>query len=93
MQSCGSASAGRRGLRIAYAAAALDPVRHWPVVMAGLLGKVLGPIGFVGAGAKGGFPVAFGLVIVLNDLIRWVPFSLILLQTYRSFRSPKGAPA
>ena len=78
---------------VAYAAAALDPLRHWPVVVAGLLGKILGPIGFVGAVVGGVFPAAFGLVIVLNDLIWWVPFSLILLQAYRSNRAPKGATA
>lgn len=32
---------------IGYAAAATNPVRYWPVVLAELLGKVLGPIGFL----------------------------------------------
>ena len=35
---------------IGYAIAAFDPVRHWPIVLVGFLGKVLGPAGH-GAGA------------------------------------------
>jgi hypothetical protein len=35
---------------VGYAAAALAPLRHWPVVLAGLLGKILGPIAFLSAG-------------------------------------------
>ena len=31
---------------IGYAIAAADPLRHWPIVLVGLLGKVFGPIGF-----------------------------------------------
>jgi hypothetical protein len=34
---------------VEYAAAALAPLRHWPVVLAGLLGKILGPIAFLSA--------------------------------------------
>ena len=41
---------------VAYALAARDPIRHWPVVLAGLLGKILGPIGFVLAALDGRLP-------------------------------------
>ena len=34
---------------LGYMIAARDPARHWPIVLVGLLGKFLGPIGFVGA--------------------------------------------
>ena len=44
----------------------------------GLLGKILGPIGFVKALADGTFPPTFGLTILTNDLIWWVPFAMIL---------------
>ncbi len=33
---------------IGYAIAALNPDRHWPIVLVGLLGKIFGPIGFLG---------------------------------------------
>lgn len=72
---------------VAYAAAARDPVRHWPVVGAGLLGKILGPIGFIDAVfIREIFPASFGLTILTNDLIWWLPFGLILLAAWRARR-------
>lgn len=63
---------------VGYAAAALDPARHWPVVLVGFLGKILGPVGMVEALATGALPPLFALNCVFNDLIWWVPFFLIL---------------
>jgi len=63
---------------IGYFIAAKDPYRHWPIVLVGLLGKILGPIGFVKALADGTFPPAFGLTILTNDLVWWIPFAMIL---------------
>ncbi len=71
---------------VAYAFAAVDPVRHWPVVAAGLLGKVLGPLGLVSAARSGELPWRFGWVCLTNDLIWWVPFALILRAAWRNFR-------
>ncbi len=68
---------------IGYGAAALDPVRHWPIVLVGLLGKIFGPIGFVGAAMKGEFPWIAGLTIITNDLIWWVPFGAILWHAWQ----------
>lgn len=72
---------------VGYGIAARDPFRHWPIVFVGLLGKVLGPIGFFGAVTSGRFPLAMGWTIVTNDLIWWLPFGLILLGAYRENRS------
>lgn len=71
---------------VGYWIAATDPNRHWPIVLVGLLGKVLGPIGFVGALVKGVFPPAFGLTILTNDLIWWAPFTLMLLKARQAAR-------
>jgi len=68
---------------IGYGAAALDPVRHWPIVLVGLLGKIFGPIGFVGAAMKGEFPWSAGLTIITNDLIWWLPFGAILWHAWQ----------
>jgi len=65
---------------VGYWIAASDPIRHWPIVLVGLLGKVFGPMGFVAALARGEFPVAFGWTILTNDVLWWVPFGLILLR-------------
>ena len=69
---------------IGYIIAASDPIRHWPIVFVGFLGKVLGPIGFAEALWSERLPLVFGLNIVTNDLIWWIPFSLILLAAWRN---------
>ncbi|MBI4279817.1 MAG: alkyl hydroperoxide reductase [Armatimonadetes bacterium] len=67
---------------IGYAIAARDPVRYWPIVLIGLLGKVLGPVGFLVAALKGDLPWVAGWTILTNDLIWWFPFGLILYRAY-----------
>jgi small multidrug resistance pump len=78
---------------VGHAAAALDPLRHWPMVLVGLLGKIFGHIGFLSAVIGGTLPLSFGLTILTNDLIWWFPFALILLRAYQSNKTPKGAGA
>jgi hypothetical protein len=72
---------------IGYLAASSDYRRHWPIVLVGLLGKILGPIGFVGAVAQGDLPLAFGATILTNDLVWWIPFALMLRDTVRHRRT------
>ncbi len=67
---------------VGYWVAANDPRRHWPVVLVGFLGKLFGPVGFAVAVARGVFPPAFGLTILTNDLIWWLPFALILWDAF-----------
>lgn len=69
---------------IGYLCAARDYVRHWPIVLVGLLGKIFGPIGFAISLYKGTLPIKFGAVIIFNDLIWWIPFTIMLFQAYRS---------
>ncbi|MFN0132423.1 MAG: SelL-related redox protein [Phycisphaerales bacterium] len=69
---------------VGYLIASRDPVRHWPIVLVGLLGKVLGPIGFVQGAIAGSLPWSLGLSIVTNDLLWWVPFAMILWHAVRS---------
>ncbi len=72
---------------VGYAIASANPARHWPIVLVGLLGKVLGPLGFLGAAIRGELPWSFGWTIITNDLIWWAPFSLILLHAVRTHRT------
>jgi hypothetical protein len=44
------------------------------LVAVGLLGKVVGPIGFVWAAATGRLALQFGFTILTNDLIWWPAF-------------------
>ncbi len=62
----------------AYLLAATDYRRHWPIVLVGLVGKIAGPIGFLWSAARGEIPWAFGVMIVTNDLIWWIPFGMLL---------------
>lgn len=63
---------------IGYWIAARDPVRHWPIVLVGLLGKIMGPLGFLQSVINERLPLSLGLTIMTNDLLWWIPFGLIL---------------
>jgi small multidrug resistance pump len=62
----------------AYWWAARFPYRHRQIVMIGLAGKLLGPIGFVWSLSNGALPLSFGWTILTNDLIWWPAFALYL---------------
>jgi hypothetical protein len=72
---------------VGYAIAAANPVRHWPIVLVGLLGKIFGPIGFFHAAWQGALPWRAGWVIVTNDLIWWLPFVALLRASYARRRN------
>jgi small multidrug resistance pump len=72
---------------VGYLAAAKNPLVHWPIVLVGFLGKVFGPIGFSFYLLQGAFPIKFGLIIIFNDLIWWIPFFWILKMAYE--RNPE----
>jgi hypothetical protein len=78
---------------VGYWIASFDPARHWPVVLVGLLGKVFGPLGFIPALLSGVFNWKFGLTILTNDLLWWIPFFLIVKQGLESdfIRESEGA--
>ena len=73
---------------VGYAIAAQAPLRHWPIVLVGLLGKVLGPIGFLDAALRGELPWRCGWLIVTNDLVWWLPFALLLRAAWRHRERP-----
>ena len=58
----------------AYWWAAKNPQQHYHLIVIGLLGKLLGPIGFIWSLATGQLPLAFGWTLLLNDLIWWPAF-------------------
>jgi len=64
---------------VAYLASTRDPVKFWPIVLAGLLGRILGPIGFLYGWHFGNLPGTFGLMLITNDIIWIIPFFMILM--------------
>lgn len=67
----------------AYWWAARQPARHQHLILIGLLGKVLGPIGFAWSASSGQLPLAFGWIILTNDLIWWPAFGPFLWHAAR----------
>ncbi len=67
-----------------YLIAALNPLQHWAVVLIGLLAKVFGPIGMLVAVLRGEISADVLWLLPANDLIWWVPFSIVVLKGFRS---------
>ena len=76
---------------IGYLAAASDPLRHWPIVLVGLMGKVLGPIGFLNEAMHRTLPWRFGAINITNDLVWWLPFAMILIAARRRSKIEDGS--
>jgi len=67
----------------AYWWAARDPLRHRQLIVIGLLGKILGPLGFIWAIAVDDLPASFGWTLITNDAVWWLPFGLFLRDASR----------
>lgn len=63
---------------VGYLIASTAPLRHWPIILVGFLGKVFGPVGFLWMASQGEIPWAAGWINITNDLIWLVPFAMIL---------------
>ena len=68
---------------LGYFLAAQNYVKHWIVVLVGYLGKIFGPLGIFFYVAIGHLSPGFLIVTFLNDLIWLVPFTKMLLESYR----------
>ena len=68
---------------IAYYFASRDPARYWPIILVGLIGKILGPIGSLHYIFTNQLDASFFWVNVFNDVIWIFPFSWILYQVYK----------
>jgi len=74
----------RRRLRRRVCGGGDPPAAALAIVLVGLLGKVLGPIGFVQAAVAEQLPWRFGWTILSNDLVWWPAFGAILWQAWRA---------
>jgi hypothetical protein len=90
--SCLGMVVGVYAVGYAYAARHLD--RAAPFITIGLLGKLLGPAGWVVTVASGEWPVRTLTLIMFNDVIWWLPFSLFLIDGTRAGAAVRrAAPA
>ena len=78
---------------VGYIIAGFDPVRHWPIVLVGFLGKLFGPIGMAWAVMRGSLPASFGIANVTNDLIWLIPFGCVLLFAFSNNRVNRNQTA
>lgn len=62
------------------------PDRHYHLILVGLIGKILGPIGFIWSLMTGQLPLSFGWIILTNDLI-WLPAFFLYFKRILSGRS------
>lgn len=69
---------------VGYGIASFDPYRHWAIVFVGLLGKTIGSMSFVASALSGRLPWSFGGTLLLDALIWWIPFTLILWRAARA---------
>lgn len=65
---------------LAYGYAAWRPERAAPLIAVGLLGKLLGPLGWIATVHSGEWPIRTFPLVLFNDIVWWLPFSLFLLE-------------
>jgi len=79
--SCLGMVVGTYGLGYGYAALRLE--RATPFIAIGLLGKILGPIGWLVTVRSGEWPVSTFPLVLFNDVVWWLPFALFLIDGTR----------
>jgi hypothetical protein len=67
---------------ILYLEVARVPEQGWLLAAVGLMGKILGPIGWLNLVWRGHWPVSTAVLCLTNDLIWWVPFGLYLYDSW-----------
>lgn len=71
---------------ILYLEVARVPERGWFLAAVGLLGKVLGPVGWLHLVWSGQWPLTTLVLCATNDLIWWIPFGLYLYDAWPARR-------
>ncbi len=69
---------------VGYGIAATNPRQHWAVILIGLMAKFMGPIGMLWSVLQGQVSPKVLYLIPINDLVWWLPFTLILVAAFRN---------
>jgi hypothetical protein len=67
---------------ILYLEVARVPESGWLLAAVGLLGKLLGPIGWLTLVGSGRWPLQTLVLCLTNDVIWWIPFGLYLYDAW-----------
>ena len=67
---------------VLYLEVARVPERGWLLAAVGLVGKVLGPIGWLNLVRSGQWPLTTVVLCATNDLVWWGPFGLYLYDAW-----------
>lgn len=78
---------------IGFLIAARDPVRHWAIVLVGLLTKLLAPLAFLLSVWRNELPSGIGWIVLVNDGLWWIPFACVLWHARRAERRAQQEPA
>lgn len=68
---------------LGYLAAAANPVRHWPIVLAGLLSRIFEVAGLLLFASKHRLPWKLCGVLAAIDIAWWLPLGLVLWCAYK----------
>ena len=68
-----------------YLEVARVPESGFAIAAVGLLGKLLGPAGWLYLYATGEWPLSSIVLILTNDLIWWIPFALYLRDSWGNY--------
>lgn len=63
---------------IGFLIASRSPIRHWAIVLIGWLKMSLAITGFLGAAVLGELPMTAAMFAIIDDLVWWLPFAMIL---------------
>lgn len=74
---------------VGYYLASRNYIDHWVIVLVGYLGKVFGPIGIFYFVFTGQLHYGFLVVTFFNDIIWWIPFTIMLKEAYQTHQFKK----
>jgi hypothetical protein len=77
---------------VLYLEVARAPEHGWKLAAIGMLGKVLGPFGWIKLVWEGTWPVSTLVLCLTNDLIWWIPFGLYLHDAWPWRSGQMGQP-
>ncbi len=74
---------------IGYLVAATNPLRHWPIVLVGLLSRIFDTAGLLKIAADHRLPPKLGWILIASDVIWWIPLGTILWYAHETRQGSK----